>query len=148
MMNIQYILIAVVALSATHILPAEDRITATKARPLDPDSPDIIGQFHLIGQPKYTDNEKRIIDRAQKMQDEHTAIYKKIAVGKSVFDYPGLLALTKIHYEEKNQIPYSLLLGIRPHIPEFSGAFRQYSIQFDATGIIQMKSQIIHAENK
>ena len=29
----------------SHILPAEGQIAAAEARPLDPDSPDMIGQF-------------------------------------------------------------------------------------------------------
>ncbi len=147
-MNIQHILIALVVLSVLHIIPAEGQIEATEARPLNPDALDIIGEFRRVGQPKYTDIEKRIIDRAQKLQDEHTAIFNKIAIGNSVFDYPGLLALGTIRYDEHDQYPYFITLGISPHISEFSDAFRQYSIQFDAKGIVQKKSRIISPVNK
>ena len=64
-MRIHSILIALAALGASHILPVEGQISATEARSLDPDSPDIISRFHRIGLPKYTDIEKRIIDRAK-----------------------------------------------------------------------------------
>lgn len=142
-MNIRQIIIASTALFVFGILPAKEPITPTEALPLDPDSQDIVKELHRIGLPKYTEVEKQIIDRAKKLQDDQTAMYQKITVGSSVFDYPGLLAISKIHYDESHPIPYSLLLGIRPHIPEFSETFKQYSVQFDAKGIIQKKSVII-----
>jgi hypothetical protein len=132
----------------SHILPAEGPIAATEARPLDPDSPDIISQFHRVGLPKYTDIEKRIIDRAQKVQDEQTAIFNKIVIGNSVFDYPGLMAHGVIRYDQRGQIPYTLTFGIRPHISEFAGSFGEYRIHFDGKGIVQSKSKVPNAFKK
>ncbi len=141
-MQIHSILIALVALGTSQILPAEGQFPATEARPLDPDSPDIIGQFYQVGLPKHTDIEKRIIDRAKKLQDEHTAIFNKIAIGNTVFDYPGLIALGVIRYDQRGQIPYTLTFGIRPHFSEFAGSFVEYRIQFDAKGIVKDKSKV------
>ena len=143
-MRIHSILIALAALGTSQIAPAEGPIAATELRPLDPDSPDIVSQFHRIGLPKYTDTEKRIIDRAQKLQHEQTAIFNKIAIGNSVFDYPGLIALGAIRYDQRGQIPYTLTFGIRPHISEFAGSFCEYRIQFDGKGIVQSKSKVPH----
>ena len=147
-MRIHSILIALAALGASHILPVEGQISATEARSLDPDSPDIISRFHRIGLPKYTDIEKRIIDRAQKLQDGQTAIFNEIAIGNSVFYYPGLMALGAIRYEQRGQIPYTLTFGIRPHISEFAGSFGEYRIQFDDKGIVQSKSKVPHVFKK
>ncbi|MES2981863.1 MAG: hypothetical protein V4727_06080 [Verrucomicrobiota bacterium] len=144
-MQIHYILMALAAFGTSQILPAEGQFEATAARPLDPDSPDIIGQFYQVGLPKYTDIEKRIIERAQKLQDEHTAIFNKIAIGNTVFDYPRLIALGVIRYDQQGQIPYTLTFGIRPHITEFAGSFGEYLIQFDAKGIVQSKSKVPNA---
>ena len=141
-MRIHSILIVLAALVASHILAAGGPIVATEARPLDPDAPDIIGQFHRVGLPKHTDIEKRIIDRAQKLQNEQTIIFNKIAIGNSVFDYPGLIALGTIRYEQREQISYILTFGIRPHFSEFAGSFCEYRIEFDARGMVKGKSKV------
>ncbi len=86
-------------LLVTSLLVLADERESLKEVHLDPTSSDIVGQFHQMGFPKYTDVEKRIIGRAQKVQDERTAMYGRIEIGKSVFDYPGLIALGTIRYE-------------------------------------------------
>jgi hypothetical protein len=146
-MKIHTILLAIAALIVADVEAQEDRIKAIEARPLDPDAQDIIGEFHRIGLPKYNDVEKRIIDRAQKVQDEQTAIYNRIALGNSVFDYPGLIALGSIQYYQRKQFPYALTFGIRPHISEFAASFCEYRIEFDDKGIVKGKTKVSY-ENK
>jgi hypothetical protein len=113
-----------------------------EARTLDPKATDIVGEFHKVGLPKYTEIEKQVIARAQKLQNEHTAMFERIEMGKSLFDYPRLIALGIIHYDSKGTINYSLTIGIRPHIPEFAEAFSEYRITFDSKGLIRSKSRM------
>lgn len=47
-----------IALVSWSLASAEDRSLIREASPLDPNSQDIVGQFHQIGLPKYTDIEK------------------------------------------------------------------------------------------
>lgn len=122
-------------------LAAEKPIAPTEIR-FDANSPDIIGQFHQIGLPKYTDVEKQIIARAQTMQEKHTAVYQRIAVGKSVSDYPGLIALGTTNYDPALKRAYILTIGIRPHLPEFANSFCEYHIGIDEKGIIQSKTKV------
>lgn len=121
---------------------SEENPILREARSLDPKASDIVGEFHKVGLPKYTDIDKQVIARAQKLQNEHTTMYGRIEIGKSLFDYPGLVALGKIHYHPKATIPYSLTIGIRPHIPEFADAFCEYRITFDSKGMIQTKTKV------
>jgi hypothetical protein len=127
---------------------SEENPILREARPLDPKATDIVGEFHRVGLPKYTAIDQQVIARAQKLQNEHTAMYERIEISKSLFDYPGLMALGKIHYNPKANIPYSLTIGIRPHIPEFADAFCEYRITFDSKGMIQTKTKLEFTGNK
>lgn len=131
-----------ILLACATLALSEESPIIREAQPLDPKATDIVGEFHKVGLPKYTDIEKQVIARAQKLQVEHTAMYQRIEVGKSLFDYPGLIALGTIHHDPKAPIPYSLTIGVRPHISEFSDSFREYRITFDNKGIVQSKSTV------
>ncbi len=147
-MPIRGMLSLLVALITSSILVAQEPRAVREARPLDPNSSDPIGQFHRIGNPKYTAVEKLIINRAQKLQDEHTAVFNKIEIGKSVFEYPGLIARGPINFDARGTASYSLVLGIRPHLAVFAGSFSKYRIQFDDKGIIQSKLKVQSEWNK
>jgi hypothetical protein len=134
------------AMTCWTLASAEDRPLIRDVRPLDPASPDIVGQFHQIGLPKYTDIEKQIIDRAQKLQDKHAALFNKVEIGKSVFEYPGLIAMGTLRYAEDNKQPYSLTLGIRPHHSLFADSFNEYLIGFDSKGIVQHKAKVPYSK--
>ena len=136
-----------VALAASFVAYADERMTAKEARPLDPTASNIVGQFHQVGFPKYTDLERQVIERAQKEQDEQAAIYERVGVGKSVFDYPGLIALGPIRYDPSGPIPYSLTIGIRPHNSEFAKTFGEYRIEIDEKGVIQGKSKVQYSSD-
>ena len=136
----RFLITIVIALNLS-ALAEEKPIAPTEIR-FDAKSPDIIGQFHQVGHPKYTDVEKQIIARAQKMQDEHAAAYQRIAMGKSVFDYPGLIALGTTNYDPSLKRPYILTIGIRPHLPDFANSFCEYRIEIDEKGIIQSKTKV------
>lgn len=126
------------------IASAEERSTLKEAPTLDPNASDILSEFRQVGLPKYTDVEKRIIDRVGKIYDEHTALYERIEKGKSVLEYPGLIALGVIRYDPKEQIPYSLTFGVRPHNAEFAKVFCEYRITFDAKGIVESKAKVAY----
>lgn len=121
---------------------SEERPILREAQPLDPKATDIVGEFHKVGLPKYTDIDKQVIARAQKLQVEHKDMYQRVEVGKSLFDYPGLITLGIIHYDPKAPIHYSLTIGVRPHIAEFADAFTEFRITFDNKGIIRNKSEV------
>lgn len=144
----RWIITTIICMATLTALSADERAILKEMRALDPDSPDIIGQFKQVGPPKHTDIEKKIIARAQKMQDEHTAIFDRIEMGKSVFDYPGLIARGTIRYDLHGRVPYALTIGIRPHIPEFAGSFAEYKIEFDDKGIVQGKSKVSYSWKK
>lgn len=148
LMPIRAIISTLIVLTTLVTLQADDRALLREPRPLDPDSTDVVGQFHQVGYPKYTDIERRVIDRAQKLQDEHTAIFNKIEIGKSVFDYPGLIALGVIRYDQGVRVPYILTVGVRPHLSEFAGSFGEYRVEFDAKGVVQSKSKVRYSWNK
>lgn len=131
-----------IALVSWSLASAQDRPLIRDASPLDPNSPNIVGQFHQIGLPKYTENEKQVIDLAQKLQDEHTALFNEVEIGKSVFEYPGLITKGTLRYTEDNKHPYTLTIGIRPHHELFAGCFGEYQIQLDSKGIVQHKSEV------
>lgn len=121
---------------------ADDRASLKEPLPPDPEAPDIVAQFHKLGSPKYTLEEQRIIDRARKLQNEHSAMYERVEKGKSVFDYPGLIAHGPVRYDPKESPSYSLVIGIRAHNSVFAGAFREYRIVFDEKGIVRGKSKL------
>ncbi len=75
-------------------------------------------------------------------------MYERIELGRSVFDYPGLIALGPIRYDPRGKIPYSLMIGIRPHISEFAETFGEYRIKVDEKGIVQSKSKVKYSWNK
>jgi hypothetical protein len=102
----------------------------------------VIGKFHRIGYPKYTDVEKQIIDRAQKLQNEQTAAFDEIEIGRSVFDYPGLIAKGAIRFDPRVPSSYVLTFGIRPHLSVFAGAFNELQIEFDGKGVIKSKRKV------
>jgi len=140
-MRIHTILIAIATLIASPVLHAEERMVPTERR-LDPNSPDIVGQFHQIGLPKNTDIEKQIIDRAQKLQDRHGIAFNKVEIGKSVLEYPGLIAMGAIRHDPRKTVPYTLTIGIRPHLSEFAESFREYLIEFDDKGVVLKKTTV------
>jgi hypothetical protein len=121
---------------------SEERPIIREAQPLDPKAADIVGEFHKVGLPKYTDIDKQVIARTQKLQVEHKDMYQRVEVGKSLFDYPGLITLGIIHYDPKAPIPYSLNIGVRPHIAEFADTFTEFRITFDNKGMIRNKSEV------
>ena len=133
--------IILIFLAISPLLTAQEQLAAKDTRVLDPNSPDIIGQFRQIGLPKHTDVEKQIISRAQKLQEQHAAIFQKIELGKSIFDYPGLISMGAIHHERDAKNPYNLTIGICPHIAEFAESFHEFVIEFDDKGIIRKKTQ-------
>ena len=141
-MPVQAILTLLAILTTSLVIAADEPVAAREARPLDPDSPDVIGQFHRIGYPKYTEVEKRIIDRAQKLQDEQTAVFDEIRIGRSVFDYPGLIARGAIRFDPRAPSSYVLTFGIRPHLSVFAGSFNELQIEFDAKGVIKSKRKV------
>ena len=136
------ILTFLLVLASSLTLVADEAVAVREARPLDPDSPDIVGQFHRVGFPKYTDVEKKIIDRAKMLQDEQAAIFKRVKVGRSVFDYPGLIAMGVIYFDPSAPGSYVLTFGIRPHISVFAGSFSEFQIRFNLKGVIESKRTV------
>jgi hypothetical protein len=141
-------LIGMATLLGTFLAASADERSVLREVRLDPASTDIVGQFHQVGYPKYTDVEKQIIDRAQKMQDEHDAMFKRIEVGKSVFDYRGLIALGPIVTDPDGGNSYTLTIGIRPHLVEFSETFGEYQIEIDGKGIVRNKTKVTYIWKK
>ena len=126
---------------------ADENAQIVRERVLQPDSPDLIGQLRQIGFPKYTADEKRILARAHALQSKHDAAFKGVIIGRSVFEFDGLVAMGVMNYHPDQKNPYSLTIGIRPHIDFFSKSFREYRIMIDKKGIVQSKSVVAYTIN-
>jgi len=79
---------------------------------------------------KYHDNMKELGERYAKLKG-----YLKN--GKSIFDYPGLLAKGKIRYDE-HQKRYRMVVGVYDRLRHAGsqGVFGPYRVVFESTGII------------
>jgi len=79
---------------------------------------------------KYHENTADLVARYSKLKGH-------LKEGKSIFDYPGLLAKGKIRYDEHKK-RYRMTLGVYDRLRHAGsqGVFGPYKLVFDSKGII------------